>query len=79
MGQLLNIASKAPFARLGKDRRGRNVFRKGANHSFEMKLWDPYVKYLNMLVWQDEPCEGKEEGCLLWNGSLTSNSLQVVG
>ena len=39
---------------------GRQVMRSGANHSFKVILWEPFIKYLNLLLWGEEE-EGKEQ------------------
>jgi hypothetical protein len=46
--------SRLPTGQLVSSWGGRQVMRSGANHSFNVNLWGPFIKYLNLLFWGDE-------------------------
>ena len=48
------VCSRIPVGDILKVWHGKPLFRKGSNHSFDLELWKPFIKYLNMLYWTDD-------------------------
>ena len=46
--------SRIPVGDILKVWHGKPLFRKGSNHNFDLDLWKPFIKYLNMLYWTDD-------------------------